>query len=163
MFYYGYVVDSYGFVDETDSRIDESFIEISDEKHQQLLEENATGKIIVSYNGEVFTAEPDYYYIDENHQWQQRTQAEVDDIRRQKEENEFNKQFFNTSLGYVKRKYTNKTGEVKDFLSDALPLLQAGVQVLTYTRELQQNKVTATEQFINECKQQVLIDFYGEV
>lgn len=163
-YYYGYLADGYGFVAEGDERIKPDFIELEESAVDAMLQECSTqNKEVVCYNGEVFTAEPDYYYIDENHQWQQRTQAEVDEIRRQKEENEFNKQFFNTSLGYVRRKFTNKTGEVKDFLSDALPLLQAGVQVLTYTRELQQNKVTVTEQFINECKQQVLIDFYGEV
>ena len=32
-------------------------------------------------------------------------------------EEEFNKEFFLTSLGYIRRKVTMKTGEVKDFLS----------------------------------------------
>ena len=79
----------------------------------------------------------------------------------EKKEAEFNREFFNTSLGYVRRKVTMKDGSVKDFLSDILPLLAVGVPVLTYTKELVQNKVIVTEQFINECKQQMLKDFYG--
>lgn len=70
-------------------------------------------------------------------------------------------QFFNTSLGYVRRKVTMKDGTQRDFLSDILPLLQVGVSVLTYTSNLEQRQVLVTEQFINECKQQMLQDFYG--
>ena len=81
----------------------------------------------------------------------------------EQEEQEFNRQFFLTSLGYVRRKVTMKDGSIKDFLSDILPLLAPGVPVLTYTRQLVQNKVLVTQQFIDECKQQVLIDFYGSV
>lgn len=98
----------------------------------------------------------------------------IDDVKRweifeipaptpEEEEAEFNREFFNTSLGYVRRKVTMKDGRIKDFLSDILPLLAPGVPVLTYTRQLVQNKVLVTEQFINECKQQVLIDFYGSM
>ena len=54
----------------------------------------------------------------------------------EEQEAEFNRQFFNTSLGYVRRKFTNKTGEVKDFLSDALPLLQPGVEIIRASRLL---------------------------
>lgn len=79
----------------------------------------------------------------------------------EEQEAEFNRQFFLTSLGYVRRSVSMKDGSHKDFLSDILPLLQVGVPILTYTRELQQNRVLATEQFIDECKQQLLIDFYG--
>ena len=32
----------------------------------------------------------------------------------QKREENFNRQFFNTSLGYIRRKFTNKNGEVKE-------------------------------------------------
>lgn len=78
-----------------------------------------------------------------------------------REDEEFNKQFFNTSLGYVRRAVTMKDGSKKDFLSDILPLLAPGVPILTYSRELEQSQVITTEQFINECKQQMLIDFYG--
>ena len=78
---------------------------------------------------------------------------------------QFNKEFFNTSLGYIRRKVTMKDGSSKDFLTDIVPLLQAGVQIITYSlngTELTQNTgVTVTEQFITECKQQLFSDFYG--
>jgi hypothetical protein len=81
--------------------------------------------------------------------------------RAQKAEEEFNRQFFNTSLGYVRREVTMKDGSKRDFLSDILPLLAVGVPILTYTRQLEQSRVLVTEQFLNECKQQMLQDFYG--
>lgn len=78
---------------------------------------------------------------------------------------QFNKEFFNTSLGYIRRKVTMKDGSSKDFLTDIVPLLQVGVQIITYSlngTELTQNTgVTVTENFINECKQQLFADFYG--
>lgn len=78
---------------------------------------------------------------------------------------QFNKEFFNTSLGYIRRKVTMKDGSSKDFLTDIVPLLQVGVQIITYSlngAELTQNTgVTVTEQFITECKQQLFSDFYG--
>ena len=85
--------------------------------------------------------------------------------KQQQEIEQFNNEFFNTSLGYVRRKVKMKDGAFKDFLTDIVPLLQVGVQIITYTlngTELTQNTgVTVTEQFINECKQQLFADFYG--
>ena len=74
----------------------------------------------------------------------------------------FHKEFFNTSLGYVRRKVTMKDGTVKDFLADILPILKPNVPILTYTEDGLQNKILVTEGFIDECKAQVLADFYGE-
>lgn len=70
-------------------------------------------------------------------------------------------QFFQTSLGYVKRSVTMKDGRTKDFLCDILPLLEVGVPILTYSAAGEQSKVNVTQEFINECKNQLLIDFYG--
>ncbi|MBR6099418.1 hypothetical protein IKP85_06695 [bacterium] len=126
------------------------------------------------YVGQIFINE----YPPEAAQWCDENNYYIDDIeplgnqRRfeifaipeptpEEQEAEFNRQFFNTSLGYVRRSVTMKDGSRKDFLCDILPLLQVGVPVLTYTRELEQSKVLVTEQFLNECKQQLLIDFYG--
>lgn len=81
--------------------------------------------------------------------------------KRQQEEEEFNRKFFNTSLGYVSRDVHMKNGTIKDFLTDILPLLQVGIPVLTYTRQYVQNKVPCTEEFLNECKNQLIVDFYG--
>ena len=89
----------------------------------------------------------------------------------------FNKEFFNTSLGYVRRKFTNKNGEVKDFLSDAFPALllafKEGVigEIFVYDKppftedvtnwEQYQHRVTITPQFIQECFTQSSVDFFG--
>jgi hypothetical protein len=89
----------------------------------------------------------------------------------EQKQKQFTTQFFNTSLGYVKRKVTMQDGSIKDFLSDILPLLQTDIPIITYNEpdftkdELptQNTNVIVTEDFINECKQQVLIDFYGGV
>lgn len=83
-----------------------------------------------------------------------------EEIEKQKKEI-FLKEFFNTSLGYVRRKVSMQTGETKDFLADILPILQVGIPILTYTEDGEQNKVLVTEEFIDECKQQVIKDFYG--
>lgn len=81
----------------------------------------------------------------------------------------FNEEFFNTSLGYIRRKVTMKDGSTKDFLTDILPLLQPGVPIISYDKPnfttgdmpKQNTDKLVTEEFINECKQQVLKDFYG--
>lgn len=88
---------------------------------------------------------------------------------------QFNKDFFNTSLGYIRRKVTMATGDTKDFLSDLLPTITMGVQsgmavkVIAYYEpdftkeiidweELQHNEVV-TPQFIQECMLQLSKDF----
>ena len=74
----------------------------------------------------------------------------------------FQRQFFNTSLGYVRRKpFVKGTGEYKDFLSDIVSGLKVGDTVLTYTAEGKQQIATVTEQFIAECIHQYNLDFYG--
>lgn len=93
-------------------------------------------------------------------------------IRRQQE---FNKAFFNTSLGYVRRSVTMADGSHKDFLSDLLPVISMGVQagtavnILTYDqppfdRDIEdwteyQHQVVVTPQFIQECFLQLSADF----
>lgn len=84
-------------------------------------------------------------------------------------EKTFSEEFFNTSLGYVRRKVTMQDGSIKDFLSDILPLLQVGVPIITYNKPdfetsdtpTQNVNQIVTEDFINECKRQMLADFYG--
>ena len=80
----------------------------------------------------------------------------------QKQQEQFSKEFFNTSLGYVSRKVHMKDGSIRDFLTNILPLLQVDVPIITYNLDGTQNVgVLVTQQFIDECKQQVLLDFYG--
>ena len=86
------------------------------------------------------------------------TQEEIEEKRQE----EFVKDFFNTSLGYVRRKVHMKDGSVKDFLSDILPRLKEGVKIITYNINGTQNTgVVVTAEFIEECDNQLLLDFYG--
>lgn len=83
---------------------------------------------------------------------------------------EFYNQFIGTSLGWVRRKVTMKDGGEKDFLTDIVPALQAGIPIITYNEpdftkdELPSQNVgrIVTEDFIRECKMQLFKDFYGE-
>ena len=75
----------------------------------------------------------------------------------------FDRCFFKTSLGYVRRKpYIKGTGEYKDFLSDMSAGLVVGQPILTYTKDLEQQQVLVTEQFKRECLEQYNKDFNGE-
>ena len=70
----------------------------------------------------------------------------------QRQLEKFQKEFFNTSLGYVSRKVHMKDGSIKDFLSDILPLIQENVPIITYNIDGSQNVgVLVTAQFIEEC------------
>lgn len=93
----------------------------------------------------------------------------------QEREKQFNKDFFQTSLGYVRRKVSMTTGETKDFLSDLLPTISMCVQmekpvtIITYnkpdfTQEITdwtvlQNVQTVTAEFVQECFMQLSNDF----
>lgn len=91
----------------------------------------------------------------------------------QKREKTFNVEFFNTSLGYIRRNVTMKDGTTKSFLTDLLPLMRVGVPIIAYekpdfTKDLTeedyialQKKAIITEDFLAECQNQVIVDFYG--
>ena len=85
-------------------------------------------------------------------------------------EDAFNKAFFKTTLGYIRREVAMLDGTKKTFLTDMLPQLVAGFPILAYekpdfTEEVDildyQKQVFVTDEFINECKNQLIIDFYG--
>lgn len=92
-----------------------------------------------------------------------------------KREADFNKAFFLTSLGYIRRSVTMSDGSHKDFLSDLLPVISMGVQggqtvnILTYDKPPfdkdvenwteYQHQVVVTPQFIQECFLQLSNDF----
>lgn len=121
-----------------------------------------------------YTSAPENYFIyDEN----------TDDIiinpnyqeqEKQKQINEFNESFFNTSLGYIRRQVTMKDGSKKDFLSDLLPTIALAfnmgqeVKIIVYDMpdfdnlkliEEYQHNETVTAQFIQECFLQLSADF----
>lgn len=101
------------------------------------------------------------------------TQAQVEAIR----EAQFNKEFFNTSLGYIRRTVSMKDGSKKDFLGELLMPIKAGLElgqqvtIITYIQpdfsedvtdwEQYQEKKQATPQFIQDCLNQIVIDFQG--
>ena len=89
--------------------------------------------------------------------------AQVIKTPEEQQQEQFQREFFNTSLGYVRRNVNMQTGEVKDFLTDIVPRLKVGVPIITYNIDGTQNTgVIVTEQFINECDNQLLQDFYGK-
>lgn len=93
----------------------------------------------------------------------------------QKREDNFNAQFFNTSLGYIRRAVTMANGTHKDFLSDLLPAIAASVQaqqtvnLIAYEQppfdeditdwKPYQHIVQATPLFVQECFLQLGNDF----
>ena len=91
----------------------------------------------------------------------------------------FEQEFFYTSLGWIRRIVNMKDGSKKDFLSDLLLQIKAGlelgqvVEIITYSQpdfsqeiseeymiSLQERK-NATLEFIGECLKRTVMDFGG--
>ena len=135
---------------------------------QKPFEENERVDFIVQYNHQLG------YVIEETETALEAWGKTDDDYIKEREE-QFNKDFFNTSLGYIRRKVSMATGETKDFLSDLLPTISMGVQmgqpvtIITYnkpdfTQEITdwtvlQNIQTVTANFVQECFMQLSNDF----
>lgn len=100
----------------------------------------------------------------------QKTPEELEREAREREE-QFNKEFFPTSLGYISRTVHMKDGSLASFLKDILSSLAVGFPVIAYDRPdftiekpdmiQYQHFGTVTEQFLSECRNQFAIDFYG--
>ncbi len=91
----------------------------------------------------------------------------------------FNQEFFQTSLGWIRRQVNMKYGSKKDFLSDLLLQIKAGlelgqsVEIITYKQpdfsedinqaymQTLQEKKTATLEFVKECLMRTVSDFNG--
>lgn len=95
---------------------------------------------------------------------------QFEEIKAQARKDEFNSAFFYTSLGYIRREVSMKDGTTKTFLTDMLPQLVVGFPILAYeepdfTNDVNvldyQKQVMVTEEFLKECKDQLIIDFYG--
>lgn len=103
------------------------------------------------------------------------TQEEADEREFNTRKEHFEREFFNTSLGYIRRQVTMKDGSHKDFLSDLLPTITMAlnmgqeVKVIAYnqpdfTQDVEdwttlQHNETVTAQFIQECFLQLSADF----
>lgn len=99
------------------------------------------------------------------------TKEEIETIRKE----DFEKEFFNTSLGWIRRKVNMADGSTKDFLSDLLPTISMAVQMGTsvniiaydkpdFTKEITdwtpyQHIEVVTPQFLQECFMQLSNDF----
>ena len=97
----------------------------------------------------------------------------------QKRKEQFEKEFFNTSLGWIRRQVNMKDGSKRDFLADLLLPIKAGMEMgqnveiityrtpdfskeldLYYIESLQEVKLANLE-FIQECLFQTVRDFGG--
>lgn len=99
------------------------------------------------------------------------------DAQAQQRQEKFEKEFFLTSLGYIRRSVNMATGETKDFICDIVPALQAGLAkgiatpIITYelpdfTKEITteyletlQEVKPVTAEFLQECIMQLATDF----
>lgn len=131
------------------------------------------GYIVITKEQADKIAEDNLYYVILDGELVENPNYEEEQAKEREEQ--FNKNFFNTSLGYVRRKVTMATGETKDFLSDLLPTISMGVQmgqpvtIITYnkpdfTQEITdwtvlQNEKTVTAEFVQECFTQLRNDF----
>lgn len=104
-----------------------------------------------------------------------------EDEQAQIREQEFYKGFFNTSLGWIRRKPTLADGSQDDFINNDLPLLAIALisggsptlpiayELPDFTKELtteymeslQIKNQPITAQFINECSMVKMADFVG--
>lgn len=95
----------------------------------------------------------------------------------QKRQGEFEKEFFLTSLGYIRRNVNMSNGSTKDFICDIVPALTNGLALgiatpiitykqpdftqeftLEYMESLQEIK-PVTAEFLKECSLQLAADF----
>ena len=106
-------------------------------------------------------------YVKKDAQWEAEQKAKRQAI--------FEKEFFNTSLGWIRRAVNMADGSTKDFLSDLLPTISMAVQMGTpvniiaytepdFTEEIidwrpYQHVEIVTAQFIQECFLQLSNDF----
>lgn len=121
---------------------------------------------------------PSNYYICYKDNYTDGTiNEDLEEQELQAKQDEFNQEFFSTSLGYIRRKVSMSTGETKDFLSDLLPVISMGVQtgqtvpIITYslpdfTQDLTteyleslQTVKNVTAEFVQECFLQLSNDF----
>lgn len=93
----------------------------------------------------------------------------------EKRQSDFETEFFNTSLGWIRRQVNMKDGSTKDFLSDLLPAISMALNsgtatpIITYKTPDFTHDITdwtiyqeikqVTPQFIQECFNQLSADF----
>ena len=139
------------------------------QKHHSELKTKKVANLIIADKDYYICFEKNYTYGEINPNY------EAEQIEAKREQ--FNKDFFLTSLGFIRRKVTMKTGETKDFLSDLLPVISMGVQsgqavtIIAYKEpdfttdvvdwESLQEVKTVTAEFVQECFARLSSDFTG--
>lgn len=137
--------------------------------HQQSL------KLEMLDDGTLFALKPNEILVDGKVSINPNYEQEQAEAR----EKQFNNEFFQTSLGWIRRKVNMKDGSTKDFLADLLLPIKAGLELgqkvviityktpdftIDYSEEyiisLQEKKETTAE-FIQECLMQTVADFGG--
>lgn len=126
-------------------------------------------------NGTLFALKPNEILINGKVSINPKYEQEQTEAR----EKLFKNTFFQTSLGWIRRKVNMKDGSTKDFLADLLLPIKAGLElgqkvvIITYKTpdftidydeeyviSLQEKK-EATAEFIQECLMQTVADFGG--
>lgn len=154
------------------------------EKLQKPYSKKQRADFVCTHKDKNIVEDEDFIYAIEP--WEKLVNGEVVDNteeyqeqQAQERQKEFNKEFFLTSLGYIRRKVSMSTGETRDFLFDLLPAIKESVAIgrpypvivykqpdftkeitTEYLVSLQEFK-NATEQFCNECTLQIGTDFSG--
>lgn len=121
-----------------------------------------------------FDANKKYYAVENN---QIKLCDNAEEMKAQDRQEQFCREFFHTSLGWIRRKVTMKDGSVKDFLADLLIPIKTGIElgnivkIITYDEpdftkkadkeymESLQKIKTVTMEFIQECLLQTVADF----
>ena len=130
--------------------------------------EEVVEKVVTTYTEETRTREVEEEYIEAYYEADPDPEDPEEVARREEAARRayWAREFFQTSLGWVRKKATMKDGSVDNFLTDDLPLLALGLQsgeeakVLVYatpdfTQDIDiltlQSYVPVTPQFIGEC------------
>jgi len=139
-------------------------------------EYNSTDVLNIEVSEEIYNNARQYgnnYYIYDNGEIIVNPNYENEEA--QKRQADFETEFFNTSLGWIRRQVNMKDGGTKDFLSDLLPAismaLNSGIAtpIITYRTPdfthditdwtIYQDIKQVTPQFIQECFNQLSADF----
>lgn len=124
---------------------------------------------------ELIVAPADYYICYKDNYTNGTVNENFEAEQMQKKQEQFEQDFFETSLGFIRRKVTMANGEIKDFLTDLLPSIAMGIQlnqtvkIICYNQpdfaqdtidfEALQHIENATAAFVQECFVQLNNDF----
>ena len=142
---------------------------------EEKVEEEGESRIVIVEVAELVIADEGYYICYDRNYTDGTLNSNYEKEKIQRRKQQFETDFFETSLGWIRRKVTMASGEKKDFLTDLLPIIlnaQQSVKIITYLKpdftqdiinweSLQVSKQT-TIQFLQECSEQVSKDFYDK-